>query len=115
MTVTLKNNPYNIRHIEESIITLDKLNQSKALETGNVSSDKDVYADVLKYAHSTFDKSKFEIVGSPVITDDGIASGLAVSGVKIGANLFGIPILPQNSVEVWGKVTYKMQKTRQNL
>lgn len=54
---------------------LDKLNQSKALETGNVSSDKDVYADVLKYAHSTFDKSKFEIVGSPVLTDDGIASG----------------------------------------
>lgn len=58
-----------------SDIGLDKINQSKALETGNVSSDKDVYADVLKYAHSTFDKSKFEIVGNPVITDDGIASG----------------------------------------
>lgn len=58
-----------------SDIGLDKINQSKALETGNVSSDKEVYADVLKYAHSTFDKSKFEIVGSPVLTDDGIASG----------------------------------------
>lgn len=58
-----------------SDIGLDKINQSKALETGNVSSDKEVYADVLKYAHSTFDKSKFEIVGSPVVTDDGIASG----------------------------------------
>lgn len=54
---------------------LDKINQSKALETGNVSSDKDVYADVLKYAHSTFDASKFTVVGTPTITDDGIASG----------------------------------------
>lgn len=54
---------------------LDKLNQSKALETGNVSSDKDVYTDVLKYAHSTFDASKFTVVGTPTITDDGIASG----------------------------------------
>ena len=57
---------------------LDKLNQSKALETGSVSSDADVYADVLKYAHSTFDKSKFTVVGSPTITDDGIASGFSV-------------------------------------
>ena len=58
---------------------LDKLNQSKALETGSISSDADVYADVLKYAHSTFDKSKFKIVGSPNITDDGIASGFESS------------------------------------
>lgn len=59
-----------------SSVGLDKINQSKALETGNVSSDKDVYADIVKYAHSTFDKSKFEVTGSPVITNDGIASGL---------------------------------------
>ena len=50
----------------------DYVNQSKALETGSVSSDADVYADVQKYAHSTFDLSKFEVVGSPNITDDGI-------------------------------------------
>ena len=54
---------------------LDKINQSKALETGSVSSDADVYADIQKYAHSTFDLSKFEVVGSPNITDDGVASG----------------------------------------
>ena len=58
---------------------LDKLNQSKALETGAVSSDADVYADVLKYAHSTFDLSKFTVVGSPNITDDGIASGFSTA------------------------------------
>ena len=58
---------------------LDKLNQSKALETGSVSSDADVYADIQKYAHSTFDLSKFEVVGSLNITDDGIASGFGSS------------------------------------
>ena len=56
---------------------LDKLNQSKALETGSVSSDADVFADIQKYAHSTFNKSKFTVVGSPTITDDGIASGFS--------------------------------------
>lgn len=79
MTVTVKNNPYNIKHIEESIISLDKVNQSKALETGNVSSDKDVYADVLKYAHSTFDKSVFKIIGRPFITLDGELSQITSS------------------------------------
>ena len=56
---------------------LDKINQSKALETGSVSSDADVYADIQKYAHSTFDLSKFEVVGSPTITEDGVASGFS--------------------------------------
>ena len=56
-------------------VGIDKINQSKALETGAVSSDADVYADIQKYAHSTFDLSKFEVVGSLNITDDGIASG----------------------------------------
>lgn len=76
---------------------LDKINQSKALETGAVSSDADVYADVLERAHSTFDKSKFEIVGSPTITDDGIASNFTNSNYaetipvsKISLNTFMI-------------------------
>ena len=55
----------------------DYVNQSKALETGSVSSDADVYADIQKYAHSTFDLSKFEVVGTPTITDNGIASGFS--------------------------------------
>lgn len=56
---------------------LDKINQSKALETGDVSTDSDVYSDIQKYRHSTFDLSKFTVVGSPTITDDGIASGFS--------------------------------------
>ena len=53
---------------------VDKINQLKALETGNVSNDPDAYLDVEKYAHSTFDKSKFSITGSPTISDNGILS-----------------------------------------
>ena len=33
-----------------------------------------LYNDVYTYNHSTFDVSKFTVVGSPIITDDGIAS-----------------------------------------
>lgn len=62
-----------------SSVGIDKINQSKALETGAVSSDADVYADIQKYAHSTFDRSKFEVVGSPTISEDGVASGFSAS------------------------------------
>ena len=50
----------------------DNINQSKALSTGNVSSNSEVYSDIQNYAHSTFDLSKFSVVGSPTISDDGI-------------------------------------------
>ena len=65
---------------------LDKLNQSKALETGSVSSDADVYADVLKYKNSgtetgidVIKPDNYEVVGTPTITDDGIASGFSTA------------------------------------
>lgn len=60
-----------------SLDGLDKINQSKALETGSVSTDVDVYNDILKYTHSTFDLSKFKVVGSPTISADGIVSGFS--------------------------------------
>lgn len=44
------------------------------LKIGN----KDVILDKLKYQkHTTFDKSKFTIIGSPTIANDGIASGFS--------------------------------------
>jgi hypothetical protein len=46
-------------------------------------------AFVKKYAHSTFDRSKFTVVGSPVITDDGI---LSVAGG--GSNCISTSTLP---------------------
>ena len=57
----------------------DRLNVSKMYETGAVSNDTKGFKELLKRAHSTFDKSKFEVVGSPTITDDGIASGFSDS------------------------------------
>lgn len=59
-----------------SDVGLDKLNQSKALETGNISIDPNVYSEILESAHSSFDKSKFSITGSPTISDDGWVSGI---------------------------------------
>lgn len=69
-----------------SSVGLDKINQSKALETGSVSSDADVYADIQKRAHSTFDKSKFKVVGSPTITDDGIVNKFTYTNYPSIAN-----------------------------
>jgi hypothetical protein len=64
----------------------DYVNQSKALETGAVSSDADVYADIQKYAHSTFDLSKFTVVGSPNITGDGMYCASENNYVRLDVN-----------------------------
>lgn len=48
-------------------------------DNGEVLTDSKGLADVIKYAHSSFDLSKFRVVGSPNITDDGIASGFSTS------------------------------------
>lgn len=52
---------------------------SNMYETGAVSNDKKGFEELLKRAHSTFDLSKFEVVGSPNITGDGVASGFSNS------------------------------------
>lgn len=67
------------QHTVDNRVSKDHLNQSKGLETGSVSDDEEVLSDIKKYAHSTFDLSKFTVVGSPNITDDGIASGFSSS------------------------------------
>ena len=90
---------------------LDKINQSKALETGSVSSDADVYADIQKYAHSTFDLSKFEVVGSPNITDDGMASNLKSSNyILIPEACFVMSNLKDKSWTIKGKWVYTGQE-----
>lgn len=56
--------------------TSDTIEAHKAyLADGDLLTDPEGLADVKEYAHSTFDASKFTVTGSPVITDDGIASG----------------------------------------
>ncbi|MEE3349914.1 MAG: hypothetical protein VZR09_07730 [Candidatus Gastranaerophilaceae bacterium] len=73
--------------ISAPLATLDFINNSKALETGTASSNATILADVVNYAHSTFDLSKFDVAGSPTITDDGIASGFS------GSNGIYVPTL----------------------
>ncbi|MBQ2284329.1 MAG: hypothetical protein II244_01540 [Clostridia bacterium] len=48
-------------------------------DNGELLQDADGLSFVKNYAHSTFDRSKFTVVGSPNITDDGIASGFSNS------------------------------------
>ena len=60
-------------------------------DVGELLTDPKGLADVTKYAHSTFDNNKFTAEGSPIVTNDGIASGFSVddyltSSVSIPAN-----------------------------
>ena len=54
---------------------------------GLVLTDEQGFNDVQKYAHSTFDLSKFEVVGSPNVTSDGVASGFT------SQDYFRLPLL----------------------
>lgn len=49
------------------------------LDSGELLTDAEGLQYVIDYAHSTFDRSKFTVVGSPIVTDDGIASGFSSS------------------------------------
>lgn len=55
------------------------INNSKAWITGKLTDDKTTYDAIKKLSVSTFDRSKFTVVGSPTITDDGVASGFSTS------------------------------------
>ena len=52
---------------------------SNAYDTGAVLSEEKLFKQISERRHSTFDKSKFTVVGSPTITDDGVASGFSGS------------------------------------
>lgn len=59
---------------------LDKLALSNMFPIGyNELDDKNGYEQIWNMAHSTYDKSKVTVVGSPTITDDGIASDFSGS------------------------------------
>ena len=52
-------------------------NRTPIFTKSEVGTNKSVYKNVYDLKHSTFDKSKFTVVGNPTITDDGIASGFS--------------------------------------
>ena len=70
----------------------DRLNVSKMYETGAVSNDTKGFKELLKRAHSTFDKSKFKVVGSPTITEDGIANNFTGSSYVSFENIISLNV-----------------------
>ena len=60
------------------------------LDAGELLTDSEGLADVTSYAHSTFDSTKFTVVGTPTITDDGIASGFSTSNYIVDNVTFDI-------------------------
>ena len=85
----------------KSDVTYETLRASRAYEDkGALLTDEQGFAEVAKYKHSTFDLSKFEVVGSPVITDDGVASGFSTSSYLKVLDNFN----PQGSWEIINKI-----------
>lgn len=63
------------------------------------------YNKVVELKHSTFDRSKFTAVGTPTITDDGIASGFSK-----GNNIhIDVALTSNNRVKITDKFTYTTQ------
>lgn len=50
-------------------------NRTPIFTKSEVGTNESIYQNIYGLKHSTFDKSKFTVVGSPTITDDGVASG----------------------------------------
>lgn len=70
--------------------TADYIKNSKAIYSGEVSENALILPQIKEMARSTFDISKFTVVGSPNITDDGIASGFS-GGNYIYVDNFSCP------------------------
>ena len=54
-------------------------NRTPIFTKSEIGTNEGVYQNIYDLKHSTFDKSKFTVVGSPTITDDGVASGFSSS------------------------------------
>lgn len=55
-------------------------NRAPIFSKSEVGTNESVYQNIYDLKHSTFDLSKFTVVGSPIITNDGVASGLSGAG-----------------------------------
>lgn len=72
-----------------SAVTYKQLMASPGYARGEVSDDTEGYQNVLSYAHSTFDLSKFTVFGSPTISEDGILTPTSLNYVYFtGLNLY---------------------------
>ena len=98
LTTTNKTNLVNAINEVNGKIDPVFINNSKALETGAVNDNNTIYENIYKYAHSTYDSTKFTVAGSPTITADGIISDISnanyiyASNINLNADSFEIGI-----------------------
>lgn len=78
------------------------------LADGDLLTDSQGLEDVKYYNKSSFDLSKFIVVGTPTITDDGIASGFSNSNY-LAVNLSSVLPATIDNVTITGEVTYISQ------
>lgn len=73
----------------KSDVTYNHLRASRVYDDkGAILTDEEGYAEVLKKKQSTFDLSKFTVVGTPTITDDGVASEFSpTNSIKTAQNI----------------------------
>lgn len=91
----LKNALDNKLELDASNITAsnaEKIGQIRSFPSENILDEKEVFLNIRKLAHSTFDVSKFSIVKNSKISDDGLASFVQSSYIDTGRN-----IVPGNS------------------
>lgn len=65
-------------------------NRTPIFSKSEIGTNESIYQNVYDLKHSTFDKSKFTVVGSPTITDDGVASFSKNNYITIPKVDFGI-------------------------
>ena len=85
------------------VVDSDYIEAHKAyLADGDTLTDPQGLQDVKYYNYSDFDKNKFTKVGSPIVTDDGIASGFVSSTNFLNATY--TLTTPTTSIDIWTKV-----------
>ena len=77
---------------------------SNAYDTGAVLSEEKLFKQISERKHSTFDLSKFTVVGSPTITEDGIASGFSSNNYITNSTIIS-PTLIKGSFTVNSKTS----------
>lgn len=85
--------------IAEDITKLRSANELRRSKFA-IENDLDIYNILEKEKHSTFDRSKFDVVGSPIITNDGVASGFS-SNKYFTTNNFKISNLLNHSWSIY--------------
>lgn len=75
---------------------------SNAYDTGEVLSEEKLFKQISERKHSTFDRSKFNVVGSPTITEDGVASGFSATNYITGSLPSAITL---DKVDIYGQFT----------